>query len=37
MSTVPFYIPEKYKISTPIKYLLSKLCAVNKDERMSKE
>ena len=37
MSTTPFSVPEKYKLSSGIKYLLGKMCAVNKEDRMSKE
>jgi hypothetical protein len=37
MSTTPFIVPEKYKISSSVKYLLTKMCAVNKEERMTKE
>ena len=37
LSSMPFSIPEKYKITSPIKFLLTKMCAPNRDERMSKE
>ena len=37
MSTMPFGISEKYKVTSPIRYLLSKMCQPNRDDRMTKE
>jgi hypothetical protein len=36
LATVPFTIPEKYKLSASIKFLLNKLCSVDKQTRMQK-
>ena len=37
MNTMAFSIPQKYKITSPIKFLLEKMCSPNRDDRMSKE
>jgi hypothetical protein len=37
LATVPFSIPEKYRVSSHIKYLLQKMCSVDKASRMSRE
>ena len=37
LATVPFTVPEKYKLSAHIKFLLHKMCAVDKTARMQKE
>ena len=37
LATLPFNIPEKFKISAGIKFLLDKMCAVDKAGRMQKE
>lgn len=36
LATLPFSIPEKYKLSTSIKYLLNKMCSVDKSTRMQR-
>ena len=36
LATLPFSIPEKFKISAGIKFLLDKMCAVDKSGRMQK-
>jgi serine/threonine protein kinase len=37
LATIPFAVPEKYKMSAHIKFLLHKMCAVDKTARMQKE
>lgn len=32
-----FSIPQKYKITSPIKFLLEKMCCPSRDDRMTKE
>lgn len=37
MSSTPFAVPEKYRVTPSIKYLLAKMCAVNREDRMTRE
>lgn len=37
LATLPFSVPEKYKLSASIKYLLNKMCSVDKTTRMQRE
>ena len=37
LASVPFAVPEKYYLSAHIKFLLQKMCAVEKTNRMTRE
>lgn len=37
LATIPFSVPEKSKLSSHIKYLLNKMCSVDKSTRMQRE
>ena len=37
LATVPFSVPEKYRLSSSIKFLLNKMCSVDKATRLQKE